>query len=65
MKHPILLILSATLAVAFAQAASASNSSKPVDQKAQICRDKLAAKHVTKANWKAEHDKCFNDPINY
>ena len=56
-----LLLVGLVLAVS----TNAFASSKALGQKKEICDAKMAAKHVTKANWRVEHDKCWNDPQGY
>ena len=52
-------------ALILAVSSNAFASSKPLSQKKEICDAKMAAKHVTKANWQAEHAKCWSDPDGY
>jgi hypothetical protein len=64
-KRSIALLLIALAALANASDGFALQSSKPGTQERITCRDKLDAKHVKKAEWKAEWEKCMGDPTGY
>ncbi len=65
MNRPIALVLVAFAMAATAGDAFALQSSKPGTQERITCRDKLGAKHVKKADWKAEWEKCMSNPTDY
>jgi hypothetical protein len=65
MNRSVALLLIAFAALGAASGAFALQSSKPNNQAHITCRDKLGAKHIKKADMKAEHDKCMSDPMGY
>jgi hypothetical protein len=65
MTRLIVALLFSSVVLGAAYDANALQSSKPGTQQRLACHDKLGAKHIKKADWKAEWEKCMNDPMDY
>ncbi len=64
MKQYGYIAVTVLLSLAFASIADAKDT-KGTAAKSQTCHAKMADKHIKKADWKAEYEKCMNDPVDY